>query len=117
MKREIHACIPYRGGSEPTILHSDHATLGPHGCFEIMLKMTGMIMIMKMMIWMIMVKMTGMIMIMIDNDRDDHGKDDGDDRDHENDDHDRGKYDGEDHGMKLGMIMTMIGMIMIILSS
>ena len=44
LKIQIRACIPYRDGSQPTILHSDHATVGPHGCFEIMLKMTGMIM-------------------------------------------------------------------------
>ena len=57
LKIQIHACIPYGDGSQPTILHSDHATVGPHGCFEIMLKKTGMIMIM--------LKTMGMIMIIV----------------------------------------------------
>ena len=64
LKIQIRACIPYRDGSQPTILHSDHATVGPHGCFEIMLKKTGMIMLMLMIkMIMIMLKMTVMIML------------------------------------------------------
>ena len=85
LKIQIRACIPYRDGSQPTILHSDHATVGPHGCFEIMLRMMGMIMFKKA------------------GDDHDHAEDHGDDRaqdhgdDHAQDDQTHAQDDRDDH--------------------